>query len=77
MLSSVLIFASAVAKRIATGGGGLRLDSRAGQIRHIVANSSPPLRRFFETMLARPNAAALSPITRCRVQRNTASTMKI
>ena len=31
-----------------SGAGGLRFKSRAGQIRHSVANGSPPLRHFFE-----------------------------
>ena len=32
---------------IASGAGGLGFDSRACQIRHRVANGSPPLRYFF------------------------------
>ena len=31
-----------------SGAGGLRFKSRAGQIGHSVADSSPPLRHFFE-----------------------------
>ena len=33
---------------IASGVGSLGFDSRAGQIRHRVANGSPPLQCFFE-----------------------------
>ena len=31
-----------------SGAGGQRFESRAGQIRHSVANGSPPLQHFFE-----------------------------
>ena len=33
---------------VISGAGGLRFKSRAGLIEHSVANSSPPLQRFFE-----------------------------
>ena len=38
-------------KDIAIGAGGLGFDSRAGQIRHTVADGSPALQRFFEAVL--------------------------
>ena len=43
----------AMVEDIAVGSGGLRFDSLADQIGHNVANGSPLLRRFFETLLPR------------------------
>ena len=43
---------------VANGEGSFGLDSRAGQIKRIVANDSPSLLRFFGAVL--PNAQALS-----------------
>ena len=38
---------------IGIGAGGLGFDSLARRIRHTVANSSPPLRRFFGVLLTK------------------------
>ena len=56
----------------------LEFDSRADQIRHIVANDSPPLRCFFGAVFpALSHGDELSPATRCTPRLNTASIMKI
>ena len=46
-------YVSILDKDIAIGEGNLEFDSRAGQIVHSVVNGSPPLRRFFGTILSR------------------------
>ena len=47
------LWASAVVKDVAVDAEGLGLNSQDGQIRHTVANGSPPLRRFFGAVLPR------------------------
>ena len=42
-----------VVKDIAVGAESSRFDSRAGRIRHSVANGRPPLRCFFGAVLPR------------------------
>ena len=68
---------SSVDKHKTIGVGGLGFESQAGQIRHSVANGSPPLRRFFGAVFFRRYALEINPATRHTLWRNTASTMKI
>ena len=42
---------SSVVKHYAIGAGGLWFDFRAGQLRHSVANDTPPQRHFFGAVL--------------------------
>ena len=53
-----------VVRDIAIGAVSLEFDSRAEQIGHSVANSSPPLRHFFETVLSRRSSAEMGSATR-------------
>ena len=64
---------------IAYGVGGLRFDSRAGQIRHSVADGSPPLRFSLEFKAAslRRYAAEIGPASRYMLRRITASVTMI
>ena len=49
---------SAVVKDVAIDAESLRFNSQAGQIGHtVIANGSPPLRRFFGAALSRRLAA--------------------
>ena len=68
---------SSIAKHIAIGAGGLGFDSRAGQIRHNVANCLSLLQRFVGAVLPRRYAAEKDPATRYTPQRNTVSIMRI
>ena len=64
---------------IASGAGGLRFDSRAGQIRRSVANGSPSLQYFFGVRnCCRPGAKLRrwAPAIRYMRRRNTASIMQ-
>ena len=60
----------AVVKDIAIVAADLRLDYRAGQIGHSVANGSPPQRRFCVAQ------AVMDSATRHTLRRNTANIMK-
>ena len=50
---------SSVVKHVAIGTRGLGFDSRTGQFEHRVTDGSPPLRRFFGTVLPRRSAAEM------------------
>ena len=50
-----------VIKGTANSAVGLGFKSRAGKILHSVANGSPPLRRLFEAVLFRREAAKIIP----------------
>ena len=81
-ISSLLLYTRPVSsgvKNIAIGAGGLRLDSRAGEIRRSVAYGSPPLRRFFGVV---PCAAQVlkrgnGPRHSLQFRRDTATIMKM
>ena len=62
---------SLVVKHTTIGARVLGFDSQAGQIEHSVANDSPPLQKFFGTVLARRSAAEMGPATRHTLRRNT------
>ena len=53
-----------MAKDIAVSARGLWFDAWAGEVAHTVANSSPPLPRFFRVVLASCFAAEMDPTTR-------------
>ena len=52
-VSSLYRTVSSLAKHIAISAEGLGFESRAGQIEHSVANSSPLLQRLFRAVLSR------------------------
>ena len=71
-----LAFSSAV-KRISIGAEGLVFDFSVGQTGRGVANGSPPLQRFFGTVLLKRYAAEMGTATRYTFQRNCARMLQI
>ena len=67
----------AVVNHITIGAGGQGFDFRAGQIGHIVANGSPPLRHFLGEVLLRCYAPETNSATRYTFRRNIAGIVKV